>query len=234
MVLGLFGLAAALVFNLLHQGFRQFRALNSRHDSQQRLSRAMSALQHDLEKADPDQIGIKRVAAPGNGDVVWFLSAEDPTQTNTDMRYERDPASGWPRWRRHIVYYLVRPSNVGGALDPNPRNDYFSPQKVLIRKLVDRPGDPETLMTSTQVDGLVTIPADRSLASLAGEPGVEACRLVADGLLSFEATRYDKTVEIDLRSVQLERAQSAVAVGSISLKDSPYTETQRLRMVMKR
>ena len=205
MVLGLFGLAAALVFNLLHQGFRQFRALNSRHDSQQRLSRAMSALQHDLEKADPDQIGIKR-----------------------------DPASGWPRWRRHIVYYLVRPSNVGGALDPNPRNDYFSPQKVLIRKLVDRPGDPETLMTSTQVDGLVTIPADRSLASLAGEPGVEACRLVADGLLSFEATRYDKTVEIDLRSVQLERAQSAVAVGSISLKDSPYTETQRLRMVMKR
>lgn len=241
LVLTLFSLASTLIFHLLNDGFRKFRAVNSKNDTQQRMSKALSWLQRDLEKADSDQIGCKRISAAGNGDVLWFLSAEDPTQTNPDLRFIRDPASGMPRWQRHIVYYLIRPSNYskvsggyGAAVDPDLRGDYFAPHKFLIRKIVNRPGDPETLMTAAQVDAYVTAPADQNLAGLSSEPQVESCKLVADGLLSLEATRYDRTLEVDLRAVQLERANAALATGGVSLKTSPYTENQKLRVVLKR
>ena len=241
LVLTLFSLASTLVFHLLSDGFRKFRALHSKNDTQQRLSKALSWLQRDLEKADPDQIGCKRVAAPGNGDVLWFLSADDPAQGNPDLRFIRDPASGMPRWQRHIVYYLIRPANYGkvsggypAGIDPDTRGDYFAPHKLLIRKVVDRPGTPEKLMSSPQVDTFVTAPADQNVQGLASEAQVESCKLVGDGLLSFEANRYDRTLEVDLRAVHLERANAALAMGSVSLKVGPYTENQRLRMVLKR
>ena len=239
-VMGLFAVASGLIFQLLSDGFRKFRALNSRYDTQQRLNKSLSRLQHDLEKADPDQIGIKRVASSGNGDAVWFLSADDPTQSNADMRFIRDPATGLPRWQRHILYYLIRPANyakVSGGynalVDPDPRNDYFAPHKFLIRKVINRPGDPERLMTPAEVDAFTTAPADQNLSALSAEAQVESCKLVSDGLLSLEATRYDHTLEVDMRAVHVERANATLNVGSVSLKSSPYTETQRLRVVMK-
>lgn len=241
LVMTLFSLASALVFHLLNDGFRKFRAISSRHDTQQRMSKALAWLQRDLEKADPDQIRMKRVNSPGNGDVIWFLSADDPGQNNPDLRFIRDPATGLPRWQRHIVYYLIRPSNyakvsqgLNPGLDSDPRGDYFAPHKFLIRKVVNRPPNPEKLMTPAEVDALVTAPADHNLSALASEPGVESCKLTADGLLSLEFTRYDRTLEIDLRAVHLERARAALPIGGVSLKSSPYTENQRLRVVLKK
>ena len=241
LVLGLFALASTLIFQVLSDGFRKFRALNSRHDTQQRMSKSLTALQRDLEKADQNQLGIKRVAAAGNGDAIWFLSADDPTQSNPDLRFVRDPASGLPRWQRHILYYLIRPSNYakvsGGyncAIDPDPRGDYYAPHKFLIRKVINRPSDPEKLMTAAEIEAFLTAPADQNLAGLASEAQVESCRLISDGLLSLEATRYDKTLELDLRAVQVDRANAALRMGSVSLKSSPYTENQKLRVVMKR
>lgn len=241
LVLALFTLASVLIFSLLHDGFRKFRSLNSRHDTQQRLAKAMNWLQRDIEKADPDQIGSKRIGAAGNGDVVWFLSADDPTQANPDLRFVRDPATGLPRWQRHIIYYLIRPSNYlkvsGGynaATDPDPRNDYFAPHKVLIRKVINRAMTPEKLMSPAQVDTFVTAPADLNVSALGAEAQVESCKLIADRLLSMEVSRYDRTLEVNLRAVQVERANAALKMGSVSLKDSPYTENQRLRMVMKK
>jgi prepilin-type N-terminal cleavage/methylation domain-containing protein len=238
LVLVLFGLASSLIFHLLHDGFRKFRAINSRHDTQARMSKALSRLQRDLEKADPDQIRMKRVSAAGNGDVIWFLSADDPNENNPDLRFKRDPATGLPRWQRHILYYLIRPGNYakvsnGGSagIDPDPRGDYYAPYKFLIRKVIDRPTNPERLMTPAEIDALTTAPADHNLGA---EPGVERSQLVAEGLLSLEFTRYDRTLEIDLRAVHLERANAALAVGGVSLKSGPYTEHQRLRVVLKR
>ncbi|MBX3171220.1 MAG: prepilin-type N-terminal cleavage/methylation domain-containing protein [Candidatus Eremiobacteraeota bacterium] len=241
LVLTLFSLASALIFHLLHDGFRKFRAIHSKNDTQQKMSKALSWMQRDLEKADSDQIGMKRIGTPGNGDVIWFLSADDPTQGNPELRYVRDPASGMPRWQRHIIYYLIRPAHYskisGGynaAIDPDPRGDYFAPHKFLIRKVVNRSEHPEKLMTSYQVDAFVTAPADRDISALAAEAQVENCKLVADNLLSLEGTRYDRTLEIDLRAVHIERANATLPMGGISLKVSPYTENQRLRVVLKR
>lgn len=241
LTLALFGLASGLVFGLLNEGFRRWGVINSKHDTQQRMARALSWMQRELEEADSDQIATKRVAAPGNGDVIWFLSAEDPTQTNPDLKFVRDPASGLPSWQRQIIYYLIRPGNYpkvsGGynaAIDPDPRSDSFAPHKLLIRKVVNRPANPETLLTAAQVDTYVTAPADQNVAPLAAEPNVESCKLIADRLLSLEATRYDKTIELDLRAVHLQRAEREVGVGSVSLKSSRYTDHQRLRVLMKR
>ena len=242
MVLGLFALVSALIFQMLNDGFRKFRALNSRYDTQQRLNKSLATMQRDLEKADSTQIGMKRIStSAGNGDAIWFLSADDPTQSNPDMRFMRDPASGMPNWQRHILYYLIRPTNyakVSGGynvpVDPAPRNDYYAPHKLLIRKVIDRPSTPEKLMTPAEIDVFTTAPADLNVSSLAGEAQVESCKLVSDGLLSLEATRYDHTLELDLRAVHIERANAALKIGSVSLKTTPYTETQRLRVVMKR
>lgn len=241
-VLGLFAVASALIFQMLSDGFRKFRAVNSRYDTQQRLNKSLAALQRDLEKADSNQIGLKRISTSGgNGDAIWFLSADDPTQSNPDLRFIRDPASGMPNWQRHILYYLIRPTNyakVSGGytvpVDPDLRNDYYAPHKLLIRKVINRPSNPEKLMTAAEVDAFTTAPPDLNVSSLASEAQVESCRLISNGLLSFEATRYDHTLEMDLRAVHIDRANAILRVGSVSLKTTPYTETQRLRVVMKK
>lgn len=240
LVLALFSLTSLLLFMLLRDGFRQFRVTSARTSIQKRMSTALNWLQKDLEKADPAQIAIKRVPTPGNGDAIWFLSPDDPTQTNPDLRFIRDPASGSPRWQRHILYYLIRPGDYakisGGyncAIDPDPLADYYAPHKFLIRKVINRPEDPEKLMTANEIDTFLTTPVDQRLANLMTEPQVDRRKLVSDGLLSFIVRRYDRTVEIDLQAVQLERANTSVHVGGLSLKDHPFTEVQRLRVVMK-
>ena len=241
LVLGLFGLMISLVFTILNQGFGRWRETNAKFDAEQKLSKALSWLQRDLEEADPDQVGTARVGVAGNGDAVWFLSAVDPNQTNRDLRFIRDPATGLPVAQRNVLYYLIRPSDysqVSGGLsagiDGDPRNDYLAAHKLLIRKVINRPGAPEKLLSASEAATFMTAPVTANVNSLAGEAQVESCRLVADRLLSFEADRSDTTIDLTLRAVHIERAQKALSLGSVSLKESPYTEVGRLRVVMKR
>lgn len=238
--LALFSLASTLLFVLLHDGFKKWRVVNARFASQQRLTRAMQWLKNDLEKADPNQLSHKRITTtPGQGDAVWFLSAEDPSAA-VDRRMLRDTATGAPLWQRQIMYYLIRPGNYakvsGGynaGIDPDPRNDYYAPHKFLLRKVINQASDPETLLGTAAADAFITAPSDYNLATLSSEAQVESCRLIADRMLSFEVTRYDRTLELDLRTVHIENAERVERVGSVSLKDSKFTQHQRMRVVMR-
>ena len=240
MTTALFALITTLLFALLNEGFQRWRIVNARFDAQQRMNRSLSWLVRDLEKADADQVRVKRVSAAGNGDMLWFLSADDPSQASADMRFIRDTATGLPSWQRTILYYLIRPANYSkvskgypAGIDADPRNDYYAPHKFLIRKVVDDPSTPEALMNAATADSYVTAPADHDLSLLAAEPRVDQCRLVADGLLSFEATLYDRTIELDVRAVHIQNAERVVSIGSVSLKNSRFTQHQRIRVVMK-
>lgn len=238
MVIGLFALVSLLIFASLNEGFRKWRIVDSRYDTQRRLTKAWTWLKRDLEKANPAQIGIKR-GTPGNGDVIWFLSAEDSEEVSPDARFKRDPGSGGPEWQRHVIYYLIRPGNYAAvanmpapAVDPDPRNDYYAPHKFLIRKVVDLPGD-EQLMTAVQVDGYVNAPNDYNLAALASQANVRNCKLVSDQLLSFEAELLSRTLQIDLRAMHVNQARTRISIGSTSLKDSPFTQHEQLRILLR-
>lgn len=239
LVVSLFSIASLLIFATLNRGFTQWRLLSGQNSVQSRLSKAWSWLQRDLEKASADHIGIKRVSAAGNGDVVWFLSAEDPGDPDPSTRFRRNPATGEALWQRHIIYYLIRPgsyeqvSNLpAAAIDPDARNDYFATHKMLIRKVVDRPGNPETLMSAGDVDAYTTAPNGFDRSGFASEPGLVSSRIVADKLLSFEAVLTDRTLDVQLRAVNVDRARSKVAVGSTSLKFSPFTVHGQLKLVL--
>jgi prepilin-type N-terminal cleavage/methylation domain-containing protein len=239
MVVGLFSVVSLLIFGSLNEGFRKWRIVDSRYDTQRRLTKAWTWLKRDLEKASPGRIGIKRVAAPGNGDVIWFLSAEDSEETTADTRFKRVPGNGGPEWQRNILYYLVRPGNYARianmpapGVDPDPNNDYYAPHKFLIRKVVDLPGD-ETLLTPAQVDGYTTTPADYNLAPLAAEANVRSCKLISDQLLSFEAELLSRTLQIDLRAMHVSQARTRISIGATSLKDSPFTQHEQLRILLR-
>lgn len=240
LVVGMFALISTVLFVILHQGFGQLRALSSRSDAQNQLNRAAYWLKKDLERANPDQIGVKRVSSStGAGDVIWFLSAEDPTVADFDERFRRNQGTARPQWQCHVIYYLIRPSdyaavsNGGSAsIDTDPRADYYAAHKFLIRKVVDRPGQ-EVLMTDGEIDAYTTAPANHDLSALLSEPGVQSCKVVADHMLSMEASLSERMLTLDLYAVQVAEAQRKVALGAVSLKDSPFTQHQLLRLILK-
>jgi type II secretory pathway pseudopilin PulG len=239
--LAIFSTAAALIFLLLNDGFKKWRILNARSDSQRRLNRALQWLKRDLERADPGQVDHQRIASsPGQGDMLWFLSAEDPSVSASDQRFSRDTSNGTPRWKRQVLYYLIRPGNYAAvsqgyncAIDPDPRNDYYAPHKFLIRKVIDTALDPERLMSPAAIVPFITAPADYNLSPLSAEPLVENCRLIADRMLSFEVSRFDRTLEIDLRVVDINSVDKVAGIGSVSLKNSRFTQHQKIRLVMR-
>lgn len=239
MVVALFSVAMVLIFGSLSEGFRKWRVLDTRADTQRQMTRAWLWLKRDLEKANPQQIASKRVAAAGNGDVIWFLSADDSAESDSNRRFRRDIATGAPRWQRNIIYYLIRPAayasvanGVGAALDPDPENDYYAAHKFLIRKVVDLPGD-EVLLTSSQINAYTTAPLGYNLSVFSGEPGLESSKLVADHLLSFRAQVDGRSIDLDLRAVHLAQASKDLPLGAVSLKSGRYTHQEQLRVLMK-
>lgn len=244
--LGVFSMLVVLLFFLLRDSTRAWNSVESRYDAQKALAQVEFWLKSDLQRADIAQIGEKRVSsAPGNGDVVWFLSAIDPTIADPDLQFQRDPATGSPNWQRHVIYYLVRPNDYSRisngfspAVDPNLNADYYAPHKVLIRKVVDLPASPETLMNTAQVDTYTTAPDGYDVSGFAAtEPGLVETKIVATGLLSFEvevlpnAAGTGGSVSIDTYAVRFREAEKVMAIGNTSLQSSPYTILQRSRIV---
>lgn len=229
--ISLFTILMAALFFLFHKGLRAVRTANAQQQAQISLNKAHFWLERDLQQADPQHLQHKRVASPaGNGDAVWFLSPEDPRQTDPDLRYGYGGENGAPVFQTQILYYLIRPVNYqevsGGlpaAVDPDPNSDFYAPHKFLIRKVIDTPADPETLLSPSAIDDFITPPLDYTLSPFAGESSVIDYRLVSDKLLSFEVLADQRVVQVRTSALKIEEARRRISIGNRSLKDDPLT-----------
>ncbi len=225
-----------LLFLLFDRGSRAVVSANARQQAELSLNKAHFLLQRDLQHADPAHLRHKRVPLPGNGDAIWFLSAEDPHESDPDKRFVRSAENGAPVFQSQILYYLIRPSNYsevsGGmpaAVDPDPNSDFFAPHKFLVRKVIEVPGKSQKLLTDMQIDDYITPPTDYSLSPFKTEPNVVDFRLVSDKLLSFEALLDQSVLEVRTSALRIDEARKSVPVGNLSLRDHPLTVHRTVR-----
>lgn len=240
--LGIFSVLSLLLFALFSKGVEAILSANAQQQAELSLNKTHFWLKRDLEQARPGQVRQKRVPSPGNGDAVWFLTAEDPLETNVDQKYKRELGSGSPLPQANILYYLIRPTdyaNVSGgisaAVDPDPLNDFFAPHKFLVRKVIDRTPDPddrESLLTNAEVDSYLTPPNDYTLQPFPTEANVVEYRLVADKMLSFQVLIDQSVVEVQTSALRIDEARKKMPLGNASLKSSPLTSHREARFVL--
>ena len=237
----IFSLLLILLFLVFSKGMEAVQASNARHQAQISLNKAHPWLSRDLPQADPGQIQHKRVASPsGNGDAVWFLSAEDPTESDPDLRFRRSGETGAPIYQTQILYYLIRPVNYSdvadgltASIDPNPNNDFFAPHKFLIRKVIDTPSDPETLLSPSDIDAYITPPVDYSLSPFNTEANVLDYKLVSDKMLSFEVESDGTVVSVRASALRIDEARREIPVGTVSLEEHPLTVFREMAYKLK-
>ena len=244
--LGIFGLLTVLLFTLFQRGTTAVALANAKHQAQLSLNKTPFWLERDLAETRPSQLNHKRVGSPGNGDALWFLSANDPTVTDLDTRYQREESTGTPIPQANILYYLIRPGNYSKVsngmtpgIDPDPLNDFYAPHKFLIRKIIDRtPGDPDTpelLLTSAEVDSYLTAPDDYNLASLGSEGNVEEVRIIADKMLSFEVSLDQTVLRVNSSALKIDEARKSIPqLGNVSLRNHPLTTHRQARFILRK
>jgi len=229
--LSIFGFLSIALFLMFDKGSDAVRTANAQRQAQLSLNKAHSWLQRDLNQADPQQLNHKRVSSPaGNGDAIWFLSPEDPTETDPDLRFRHSNETGAPVYQTQILYYLVRPvdynkvsGGIPAAVDPDPDSDFFAPHKFLVRKVIDTGSDPETLLSPTDIDTFITPPVDYSLSPFESESDVIDYRLVSDKLLSFEVDSDQSVVYVRTAALKIDEARRRIPIGNRSLRDDPLT-----------
>lgn len=228
------------LFYALTSGTDAWKRIDAQYDTQRSLRTAETALLADLKETNATQLRFKRITSPaGNGDVLWFLSAKDPTVSGPNVqKFVRDPAA-MPVWQRTIIYYLIRPSNhdaMAGfscGVDGNAAGDAFCPHKFLVRKVVNGAANPETLMSAGAVDAYVTPPAGFDTSSFASEAGLEDAKIVSDRLMGFRVTRPagSRMVTIDLSGVRLREARNKIQLGTSDLSNSQFTVYHQLKVL---
>ena len=243
--MGIFSVLLVLLFSVFAQGTRAIELANARQQAELSLNKTQFWLERDLAQTRPSQLNTKRITAAGNGDALWFLSADDPNDNDPSSRFKREEATGAPIPQVNILYYLIRPSNYAkvsdgllAAIDPDPTNDFYAPHKFLIRKIIDRtPGDPDTaelLLTSGEVDGYITAPADYNLSTLNSEADVEEARLIADKMLSFQVRLDQSVLEVSTSALRIDQARKQVPIGTVSLKTHPLTTYRLARFQLRK
>ncbi len=238
--LSIFSLIMALVVAVMVKGFSALSQANARHDAESSLAKAYYWMKRDLEMASSKALERKRVALPGGGDAIWFLSAVDPEDQNPDSSFARQPDGGAPLWRRQVLYYLARPGDyatvsngLSPAVDPDPNADYYAPHKFLIRKVLDLPGEPESLLNGSGIDSYITTPVDYRLSPFSSETNVIDYKLVADRLLGLESRVVDNSIEVDLSAFRVGEAGKSMRLGQVSLKDHPGRLVRRFRVMLR-
>lgn len=159
------------------------------------LQKAKGALNRELRETRFCYVRTARSSRPTlrteHGDVLWFLSAEDP-----ETRQVTRDIDGSPFWRRNVLYYLTRASDHDETFGARCRGQRC-PHQVLVRRVMrnspypgspDVPAEdpmPEELMIrqdSIFADG-VAAPLGPGLSGIAGT--AESTEVVAKGLLLF-------------------------------------------------
>ncbi len=157
--------------------------------------------------------------AAADGDALWFLSAVDPPSGQVV------DSSGTPTWQRNILYYLVVPQGDGCAGGVGPAGlDDRCPHKVLIRKVVDRPGNPEPFISD--MSAWLTRPNGLDISAMRGETDVESVSIVARDLLTFfvqNQTDVACEIRVNFQACNYLDAARYVAVGGAPLSSDRHT-----------
>jgi hypothetical protein len=237
--LGVFSLMSVVLFGTMRFGINSWRAVDSRHEATNALYKAQVSLKRDLQAADTEFMGVAAVGA-GSGDVIWFLSADDPNaDPKLGQKFMFDD-SGDPVWQRNIIYYAVRPANhndvSNGTLcntDSNPDGDGTCPHKFLIRKVIDGPDgtEGEILLTAGEVTAYLTAPAGYNFSSMTSEANLEDVSLITDDMLWFKLINFnpgDPLLEIEIAAVRVQEAHKNIPVGQTSMLGTRFTQGQTM------
>ena len=200
-------------------------------------------LEEDLRSSAFAKTAVgQSMAAPGtgvSGDVLWFLSSEDPV-TGAKVWGK----NGEPLWQRNILYYTAVPTNhstlygfncTGGSNTDG--YDVHCPHKVLIRKVIDSgpttvPTDEstqETILAAGDIASYLTVPTGFKVPIT--NPGVDEAKVIAPALLTFRAQRapdavnYPDELRLKLQATALEDLGKSTALGTADLEQARQTET---------
>ena len=192
------------------------------------ISRLGAADHHLLRIATAQGAGAPEGPEVRDGDALWFLSFIDPT-TGEPVYSDGTGAGdlGEPHWQRNIMYYAVVPGShnsvAGQSCSGGDGGDGYEdqcPHKVMVRKIINDPNDPETLLPGS--GGYLDAPSGFSVSGMGG-PDLEETRLLGTNILSFRVTGDDESVTVDLRANSIDEARKNVPLGSTPLSGQPTT-----------
>jgi hypothetical protein len=222
---------------LLSSGMASWQRTANVQDVAFQLARARVALSEDLRQSSMASLAVSQLPNPGagqtEGNVLWLLSALDPT--SGEMARDED---GKPLWQRNILYYSTVPTDHDQLFGQSCQGqDGRCPHKFLVRRVFDTgtvttPSSPrgkmEKLMTPGEVKTRAQAPGGWEL-KITG-PAAESQQLVASGLVDFQVrlapagSPWEDEVEVHLSGFDLQLAgQTLAGLGSQDLRNSPYT-----------
>lgn len=236
-IFSLVGLMLAAAFSA---ATNTWRSTSASSDAQLALNKARDDLVRDLQNTSFASVRVAGGATtlgPPDGDVVWFLSAIDPSTGNYMRR-----SDGSPFWQRNILYYSIVPDNhsalfgytcSGGADVDGYENQ--CPHKVLVRKVIDGGGatDPndetteETPLTASEASSYLTRPNGYDTSSMLAESGMTDVSLPSTNLLTFRVQlapepAWQREVRVELGSVSILTAGREVRIGSTPLSTTRF------------
>ncbi len=233
LVVGIFSAFLLCIHSLLNSGLSAWRRTASAQDARIELNKAYRRLLEDLRATGLTSCSVSSSAAlstPTQGDVLWLLSAADPSGAELCRKDD-----GTPFWQRNVLYYLCTPTDHDTIFGMRCQaKAYFCPHKVLVRRVYDlRPvtspsspeGSIEELMTVSQVKARALAP--RTLSSSFPGPEAEQSEIVATGLLDFSVSKgaegWSSEIVVRLKAFNADQAGKVARVGQEDLRSSPYT-----------
>jgi hypothetical protein len=235
---GIFSIIILLVTGAMLQSFKIWNRTASQTSTEEALFKVHDLVFKDLTNTSPKAVdaanSLASLSTIPDGDVLWCLSFIDPA-TGNPVYGVNNPLGigeyGEPVWQRNIMYYAVVPNNhdalagqscTGG--DGGEGYEDQCPHKVVVRKVIDGPDDPDTGKEALLADPTPYLDRPNGLDSSAmGGPGVEEVRIIGTNILTFRAVVADPEVSIILRGNSFEQARKNIAVGSVPLSMQPTT-----------
>lgn len=227
-------LVGAVTALTLRFSARIWSQTTGRDAAERELATAERMLRNDLIQASTQSGNLAISNSPASlgggadGSAIDYLSAVNPT--TRDLATLQD-GSGTPYYFTNLFYYITVPRNhqdlygltcTGGN---QGGYDYNCPHKILVRGVEDQNPAYNPLDTTTQDTLLPSFSA--LLTRPNGFPHSPTRATAAARLLTFQVVQAGAELQIVLKAVSLQDAQSQTAMGTTSYKDGPYTLEHR-------
>jgi type II secretory pathway pseudopilin PulG len=225
----------------LRSASKIFTSVSGRDSAQRNVLKARRILENDLILASlgANRLAIEKTPASlgggADGDAVNFLSAVNTTTQEVAIL---DDGSGSPYYFMNVYYYITVPLNhdalfgitcTGG--NEAGGYDFNCPHKILLRGTSDQ--NPAYDVTDSASQDVLISPLSALLTRPTGFPRGANLFTVAANLLTFQVTRQNQELIVDLRAVAIQDAQTRASIGSTSFRSSGYTVTQRFSVFPK-